>query len=397
MRRLPNILPLILLVVAPMIGMGVGANQSEVRNRIKQAQADIARIDRLLGETRKEQGTTLGHLKLVESKIESRKKIIEGVESEMQRVTAAVSSKNQDVSRLQKTYRKLKQDYTSLLRIAYKNYRNNSYLAFVVSAQDFSDAARRVYYVKQIGRNTERKADELEAMNRRLNGEIQLLDQQQRLLADLQLEHRTEMAQLQKEEGQLKENQAQLKGKEASLLAQAETRRKQMAELERELQRLIAEEVKRSNAAAKKAGKSTASDPLTARFEAKRGNLLRPVDGVVIDRYGLHDHPTQRGVKINNKGVNLAARAGDEVSAVFDGEVRKVFFFQGLGNSVMVRHGSYLTIYSNLGELLVREGEQVLEGQRLGSVAAVAGGQATLHFELWRESENLDPEKWIAR
>lgn len=118
----------------------------------------------------------------------------------------------------------------------------------------------------------------------------------------------------------------------------------------------------------------------------------------MVDRYGLHNHPTQKGVKVNNKGVNIAAKAGSEVQCVFAGEVRKVFFFQGLGNSVMVRHGAYLTIYANLESVFVREGEGVMEGSPIGTVAKAASGQqATLHFEVWKESDNLNPELWIRR
>ena len=101
---------------------------------------------------------------------------------------------------------------------------------------------------------------------------------------------------------------------------------------------------------------------------------------------------------MNNKGVNMAAAAGSQVQCVFAGEVRKVFFFQGLGNSVMGRHGSYLTIYANLESVFVREGEKVMEGTPIGTVAKAAPGQqATLHFEVWKESENLNPELWIRR
>lgn len=386
--------PLIVLFAAALFFMwpATASGQECVRDEIRQAEAEIARINKLVGDTRKEQGVTLGHLKLVGSKLENRQKIVKGIESEMGTVSGQLQVKSAEVSRLQKQYDELKNSYSALIRIAYKNYRNNSFLSFLFSARDFTDAARRLYYVKRIGADMQKKADELQTLNKKLDVEVASLNNRKKELAGLEQQHTTELAQLQAEQGELKKTQDALKGKEKQLLAEAEKRRRQIAELERQLQRAVNDDVKKTS------GKAVASGPLTAQFAAKKGKLLRPVDGVVVDRYGLHNHPTQKGVKINNKGVNIAAKAGDEVQCIFAGEVRKVFFFQGLGNSVMVRHGSYLTIYANLESVFVREGEKVMEGSPLGTVAKAASGQqATLHFEVWKESDNLNPEQWIRR
>lgn len=366
--------------------------QGSVRDEIRQAEAEIKRIDKLIGDTRKEQGTTLGHLKLVGTKLENRQKIVRGIESEMGMVSGQLQTKSAEVSRLQKQYDELKLSYSALIRIAYKNYRNNSFLSFLFSARDFTDAARRLYYVKRIGADLQKKAEEIQILNKKLSVEVTSLNGRKKELAELQERHGVEVAQLQEERGELKKTQDALKGKVQRLLAEAEKRRKQIAALERQLRQVVNDDVK------KVSGKAVASGPLTAQFAAKKGKLLRPVNGVVVDRYGLHNHPTQKGVKINNKGVNIAAKAGSEVQCVFAGEVRKVFFFQGLGNSVMVRHGAYLTIYANLESVFVREGEKVLEGSPVGTVAKAASGQqATLHFEVWKESDNLNPEQWIRK
>lgn len=386
--------PLIVLFAVALFSVwpATASGQGSVRDEIRQAEAEIARINKLVGDTRKEQGVTLGHLKLVGSKLEKRQKIVKGIESEMGTVSGQLQVKSAEVSRLQKQYDELKNSYSALLRIAYKNYRNNSFLSFLFSARDFTDAARRLYYVKRIGADMQKKAEELRTLNKKLDVEVASLNNRKKELAGLEQQHTTELAQLQAEQGELKKTQDALKGKEKQLLAEAEKRRRQITELERQLQRVVNDDVKKTS------GKAVASGPLTAQFAAKKGKLLRPVDGVVVDRYGLHNHPTQKGVKINNKGVNIAAKAGDEVQCIFAGEVRKVFFFQGLGNSVMVRHGSYLTIYANLESVFVREGEKVMEGSPLGTVAKAASGQqATLHFEVWKESDNLNPEQWIRR
>ena len=380
------------MLLLPIIVFGQGS----VRDEIRQAQAEITRINKLVGDTRKEQGVTLDHLKLVGAKLDNRQKIVRGIETEIGTVSLDLQTKSEQVTTLQNQYDELKRSYSALIRIAYKNYRNNSFLSFVFSARDFTDAARRLYYVKRIGADIQKKAKELQSLSKKLGQEVAVLDGRKKELAELQQQHSAEVVQLEGERVQLKKTQDTLKGKEKQLLAEAEKRRRQIAELERQLQQAVKDDVKKSSGG--KSGAENANSPLTSQFAAKKGKLLRPVEGVVVDAYGLHNHPTQKGVKINNKGVNIAAKAGSEVQCVFAGEVRKVFFFQGLGNSVMVRHGSYLTIYANLESVFIRDGEKVMEGSPIGTVAkAAAGQQATLHFEVWKESDNLNPEQWIRK
>lgn len=392
-------------IAAAMLLLFPGSGRcDDVKDRIRRAEAEIARINRLVGDTRKEQGATLDNLKLIGTKLENRQSIVQGIETEMGTLTGDLSAKTRQLAELQKRYDLLKDRYSALIRIAYKNYRHNSFLSFVFSARDFSDAARRLYYVKQISADTQRKAAELQTLAVRLRTEATELDERKNQLHGLRQQHAAELVRLEEERGQLKRTQNALKGKEKELLAEADKRRRQVKELERRLQQEVEKEVRQKSSAVANARKGTTTrtkndDPaLSKRFEARKGVLDRPVEGVVVDRYGLHDHPDQKGVKVNNKGINLAARAGSQVRSVFEGEVRKVFFFQGLGMSVMVRHGAYLTIYSNLESVSVHEGERVIEGTAIGTVAkAPASQQATLHFELWKESENLNPENWLKR
>lgn len=135
------------------------SGQGSVRDEIRQAEAEIARINKLVGDTRKEQGATLGHLKLVGTKLENRQKIVRGIESEMGTVSGRLRAKSMEVEQLRKRYDELKHSYSALIRIAYKNYRNNSFLSFIFSARDFTDAARRLYYVKRIGVDIEKKPE----------------------------------------------------------------------------------------------------------------------------------------------------------------------------------------------------------------------------------------------
>ena len=137
---------------------------------------------------------------------------------------------------------------------------------------------------------------------------------------------------------------------------------------------------------------------LNGRFDQNKGKMLMPVNGgVIIERFGKHQHPTQRHITVVNKGVNIAAPKGSEVFAVFEGEVARVMFISGLGNCVMLRHGDYFTIYSNLATVAVKAGDKVATNARLGTLSAGDNpDDYQLHFEVWYHTINQDPELWLA-
>ncbi|MBQ5931716.1 MAG: M23 family metallopeptidase, partial [Tidjanibacter sp.] len=116
------------------------------------------------------------------------------------------------------------------------------------------------------------------------------------------------------------------------------------------------------------------------------------------EHFGTHQHPTQKHITVVNKGVNIAAPKGADVMAIFEGQVARVMFIAGLNNCVMLRHGDYFTIYSNLATVSVKAGESVRANQKLGTLS---GGDNPddyqLHFELWYHTTNQDPEMWFAK
>ena len=123
-----------------------------------------------------------------------------------------------------------------------------------------------------------------------------------------------------------------------------------------------------------------------------------PITGsyVISSHYGQYNVAGLKGVSLDNKGINITGRRGAQARSVFNGEVTAVFSFGGMVN-VLVRHGSYISVYCNLSSAAVRKGQQVSTRQILGNVATDASGNCTLHFQLRRETTKLNPETWLAR
>lgn len=377
---------LLLLSTMPSRGQQSGG---ELRDQISSAQAEIERINRLVDTTRAKHKTTLTNLRLVEGKIGNRKKIVGAIESSITSAGDSIRQVQSRATELETELSELKASYSKLIVATYRTMRNNSILTLLLSSQDFLEASRRLHYVKQIRVELEKRALEISAVRDTLSGVLTDLDGRRKKLTDLEREHQSEVTKLSTEQQQLTTAQKELQGREAKLVAEAEAYRRRVTDMEAQLRRIVEQEMSGA-----KAGGSTVSSDV---FAALRGKLPRPVDGAVVDRYGEHEHPTRKGVKVNNKGINFAVSQSASARVVFDGEVRKVFFFQGLGNSVMVRHGNYLTIYANLATVNVREGDKITRGTQVGTVATLPGGESIFHFELWKESENLNPEPWLTR
>ena len=99
---------------------------------------------------------------------------------------------------------------------------------------------------------------------------------------------------------------------------------------------------------------------LSENFEANRARLPWPVaEGVITSSFGEHEHPILKGVKVKNNGVDIATKQGAQVRSVFEGEVSGVVSIPGAGKAVIIRHGDYLSVYSNLSESFVQKGDKL--------------------------------------
>ena len=145
----------------------------------------------------------------------------------------------------------------------------------------------------------------------------------------------------------------------------------------------------------KSSPKAKADVKLSADFAGNKGKLPWPVSGTVVGRYGQHFHPVYKNVALPfNNGVNIATQAGAEVRAVFEGEVRQVVVMPGYNQCILVQHGEYYTFYCKLKDVSVKAGDKVKTGTLLGHVDTISG-ETQLHFQVWKGTDSMDPEKWL--
>jgi len=214
-------------------------------------------------------------------------------------------------------------------------------------------------------------------------------------------EKEQERQKLQSEKQQQNSVVQKLQSQQRDLRNKLNQQRQVEQQLEREIQRIIEEEARKAGKTGQSGFALTPEQKLVgANFEQNKRRLPWPVErGVITEQFGVHPHPVLKNVTVRNNGVNIATQPGSKARAVFNGEVSRVFGITGGNMAVIIRHGQYLSVYSNLVDVTVKKGDKVNIRQQIGTVFTDTsdGNKAILKFQIWQESQKLDPEEWLSR
>ena len=136
-----------------------------------------------------------------------------------------------------------------------------------------------------------------------------------------------------------------------------------------------------------------------SNFSKAKGQLVWPVkDGVVTNKFGEHNHAILKGVKVKNNGIDITALKENEVKCVYEGTVSRVIAIPGYNKAVIVRHGKYLTVYANLVDVYVKNGDVIQSNQEIGQIYTDSNEKSgILHFEIWEENKKINPVDWLVK
>jgi septal ring factor EnvC (AmiA/AmiB activator) len=410
-----------------MLGKVYGqTSRKELENRKKRLQKEIDETDRLIKDTRKDKNASLSQLKILNKKLESRKKLIRAIQSEMNNLNSSIQTTEEKIKTLKSDVEQLKINYGTLVRRAYLNRNKESVMMMLFSSEDITQAYKRLYYLRKYNQYRRDQAIMLQQTGKELNEkqkELKINLSQKRDL--LGVEEKQEKV-LSKEKTEQQTTIKILSKKEKKLKQDLEKKLKEKKSLDREIQKIIEREIalereraiSKSKAEAEIERKKAISEgrpvpaatetvyrvtpetkALSGKFEANKGNLPWPVSrGVITESFGTHPHPVLKGITTNNNGIDIATSPGAAVKAIFDGVVTGVISIPGANRAVIVKHGEYLTVYSNLASVSVNKGDAVNAGSPIGIADTDNdSGKAEAHLEIWKGKEKLNPELWIAR
>ncbi|MBQ8271538.1 MAG: peptidoglycan DD-metalloendopeptidase family protein [Tidjanibacter sp.] len=392
-RFLVLILGILTLGVAGLYGQTV----EELDAQIKRAEKEIAKNEKLLKEVTASKKSNQTEVKLLQNKINKRQEVVGSLNKQINLISNNIANKQTDINTMQEQLVSLKEEYAQMVRVAYKNHLVGTPLHFLFSSKDLSVATHRVGLLTRYNQALGKRAEEITAKSQQIASEVGELSAKQASLDKTKAEHQKSLKTLNKEKKELDAAGKKLAANEKKISKELKKRREEKKKAQQTLQKIIDEETRKTKRKMTDAERRAVT-ALNGKFDQNRGKMLMPVNGgVIIERFGKHPHPTEKHVTVVNKGVNIAAPKGSEVYAVFEGEVARVMFISGLNNCVMLRHGDYFTIYSNLATVSVKAGDKVGTNTRLGTISAGDNPEEyQLHFEVWFHTINQDPEIWLA-
>lgn len=400
----------------------------ELESKRGALQKQIAESESLLQTTTKNVGSQLKGLAALTGQIEERKRYILTINSDMDAIDRELVSLERQLNQLQKELKDKKTKYAASVNYLYRNHTIQDKLLFIFSAQTLEQTYRRLRYVREYASYQRMQGEEIQKKQKQINNKRAELTEARKAKENLLKERENEKTTLERQEKEQKALVDSLRKKQRSLQSEINKKRKEANQLNARIDRLIAEEIEkarkraeeeaRREAAARKKAEKTESpsatkpkaEPLEAytmnkadrelsgSFASNRGKLPVPVTGpyIITSHYGEYTVPGLRGVKLDNKGIDIQAKPGAQARAVFNGKVAAVFQLNGLFN-ILVRHGAYISVYCNLSTASVKADDTVKTGQTLGTIFSdgADGGRTVLHFQLRREKEKLNPEPWL--
>lgn len=430
-----------LILFFSLCGMPVwGQTSSKIKrlqNQKKEIQKGLSRKQNELRDNRQNVNQKLRDIEMLSNQVENRQRYIDDMLYQIKGMDSLIARQQQVIESTAKDLERQKAAYVRALRYARVSKTVHSPFLFVLSATSVTKMYRRSRYAREYARYERRLAEQIiEKQNKLLAEKNELLktkNEKGKLMAECEAQKALLVEQKEAE----KRNVAGLKQRQKALLKDVEAQKRQLTELDRKIDQMIAWEVEqarkraeeerrrreekaRKEAAAKSKNKSrpdsrheqkTNKKPaaeknwisseervLNGSFEKNKGRLPVPITGryMLGSRFGTYNVPGLRGVMLDNKGTNYIGQAGARARSIFDGEVTAIFQF-GATKNVLVRHGSYISVYCNLSSVIVSRGQKVKARDILGTVEQDGSGNSVLHFQLRKEKTKLNPEVWIGR
>ena len=426
------------------LALPLAAQNSKRVKDLKQQQSklktELQKSKTQLDQTRKQVKTGQQNVDFLGLQMNNRLSRIHQLEQELDDLESDILRLQKNITELDSEVRMRRQRLKAAVRNARALRENRNPVVFVLSAKTFSQMYRRARYAREyvayqqnLGEQIlQKQAELLDAQNLLLTAK----SQKNGVLHEVMLQRKDLNAQ----QVQERKKVAGLKKQESGLQGKVAEQQKQLAALDKKIEQVIAYEIEqarkkaeeearkkaeaeaaRKKKEAEKKGKqtSTPSAPkqttpsapkktgtwltaedrqLNGTFEQNKGRLPVPITGQYMlgSRFGIYNVPGMKNVQLDNKGTNYIGRPGARARAIFDGVVTSVFQFAGTRN-VLVRHGSYISVYCNLSSTIVQKGQKVRAKDILGTVADDGSGNCTLHFQLRKETAKLNPEAWIGK
>ena len=367
----------------------------ELQRKQKKLQAEIEQTNKMLKQTKKDESATMNKLQLLNQNIKTQKKLIHTLDNEITALNREMKRLSNTRDSLQVVLERYKGDYAQMVKQSHYARMQQSPLLFLLASDSFQQLARRTRYLQEFAHFRQEQVRRIENTQAEIDTQNELLETNK---ADKQAalsSRKREQANLQRDERKQKNMLSQLKSKEKDLNKQIKQKQKKVDELNRKIDDLVRKQAEKAS----KTSLTKEQKLIAGGFEANKGRLPWPVEkGMISGHFGKQQHPVYSQVTMDNKGIYLQTTAGTKARAVYKGEVTSCFMVGGT-YAVIVQHGNYRTVYSNLSKLSVKQGDKVDTKQAIGTIFTdpEQDQKTELYFQIYKDKNIQNPELWIAK
>ena len=366
---------------------------SDLQKQKEQTLARISTTSQLIEEGTKSQAQNTQKLDLINSQIETRNDLIKNINQQIQFYNAEINQRVKSITRYEQQLDTLLLQYANFIRTTQFLQSKHDVLLHILASRNLSLLYRRIRFYREYLQYQHSQHDAITALNNRLHAERDSLLTAQKYLVVLRNEEYNSRNQLISEQTQYNNELKRLMQKEKELRNTLLEDRKKVQALNVAINKLIEEEAEQN----RKAKHDAIYKKLSKDFASNKGRLPWPIlTGTIVRGYGQQESKLLKGIRTTSEGVDIAAKKNSVVRSIFNGKVTKVARIPGGNDVVIIRHGDFLTLYSNLTNLVINIGDEVKAGQAIGTLYTEKNAeQGILHFEIWKEFRSQNPKLWL--
>ena len=422
MLCLALILPIGILIAQTSSGQSTKQKKEQLEQQMKKLRKEIADMERQIEETDSKKKENIQQVELLKQQIRRRESLITNYSSQIEDLQDNITETSKDIDTQSEQVEKMKKDYALMLRKTYSSLALQNQYLFIISSSSFNDAIVRYNYLKRISDYRRQQAVALDQLIHELEGKKSNLEESKKKKLSLLESQNEQKAKLESEKEQTDKMISQLSDKEKKMRKYVEEKNKAAQALNNKIQKIIEEEIKLARRKAEEAARKKAlaegkpqstsgnkgrtetilmspkDRELSKDFADNKGKLPWPVaKGTIVGFFGKHEHSTLKGVYIENNGVDIKAADGANGRAIFNGSVVSVFTLPTTQTCIIVKHGEYFSVYSNVASSTVKANDNVITKQNLGTLSTdKSDSQTKIHLEIWKGKDKLNPADWLS-
>lgn len=399
-----------------------GQNSDALQSKKEKLYDELNYKNEVLKDTRVNKQSSVSELKILKTQLKTQEDLVKTIKEQIGQSDTRIEELGVSIVQKEADVLREQEEYAKMIRHAYNNKGSQQFLVFLLSAETFNDAFRRLQYIRKYNAYRLEKVANIESQKKELDKEQTVLIQEKETresALEEQAQAQQRLLKDQKEKSRIVED---LQSQEKKLEQEVDQKRVAIASLEKQIKSII-----RANTQAKsapkpkpkpkakepiKTQKTTEPQPtpkpeikktpevakLASSFSKNKGKLPWPVEnGVITSYFGEQSHSEISSLKIDNAGIDIATKKGTKAKAVFPGKVRSVLFSPIFQSAIIVQHGDYYTVYSNIEVVEVEKGQELKRGDQIGTVHTNKSGITEVHFEVYKADVNLNPYSWLKR